>query len=153
MQAVFTCFFSPTWLIYFSDFVSTPCLRLAVLLLLQGSWDTLSMVAVVCSSWSVVNRHSSQRNELVPEGQTRSASVMNGNKMVSRVSLLLLLIGCLGSSYILENPERSIILEYPRLRWTFRALKCLGVSALCFNLSVFPIYVLFCCSAVCGLGF
>lgn len=102
-------------------------LRLAVLLLLQGRKNALAIVAVVCSTWSLVNRHTSQRDELVPEGQVGATSVRKGNRMVSRVSLLLLLIGCLGQSYVLENPERSIILEYPRLKWVIKALRRAGV--------------------------
>lgn len=98
-----------------------------MLLVLQGSTDLVSIIAVVCSTWSLVNRHTSQRDDLTPEGQIRATSVRKGNRMVSRVSLLILLMGCLGQTYLLENPERSIITAYPRLTWVLKALRRAGV--------------------------
>ncbi len=45
------------------------------------------MIAVVCSTWSVVNLATSQRDVLCPLGQSMLASVRSANRMVSRKGL------------------------------------------------------------------
>lgn len=104
----------------------------------------IAVIAVVCSTWSVVNRGTSKRDELVPEGQDRCLSVRRGNQMVSRCSLLLLLLGTLGFTYLLENPAQSIITAYPRLRWVLKALRraCVKVSLFVSVLQPFHLFVL-----------
>ncbi len=63
-------------------------LRLAIALCLQCQYQSaLAVIAVVCSSWSVVNLATSQRDILCPFGQTMLASVRSGNCMVARRGL------------------------------------------------------------------
>ena len=69
-----------------------PCmyLRLAVLLVLQGvSPGMLACLGPVCSSWSIVNRGTSQRDELTPLGNCRNTKVIQGNRMISRRLVIL----------------------------------------------------------------
>ena len=52
---------------------------------------------------------------------------------LARLGLLLILICCLGSSFIVENPASSIVVEHPRLVWVFKALRKVGITVLCQN--------------------
>ena len=56
--------------------------------------------------------------------------------MTSRCALLILLISVLGGTYLLENPDRSIITSYPRLLWVLRVLRRAGVRVSSLNLSL-----------------
>lgn len=63
-------------------------LRLAIALCLRCRFqEALAMIAVVCSTWSVVNLGTSQRDFLCPLGQSVIASVRSANRMVSRKGL------------------------------------------------------------------
>ena len=63
-------------------------LRLAVSLILRGQFGSLvTLLAIVCSSWSAVNLGTSERDELVPLGATYKPSVRSANKMVSRTGV------------------------------------------------------------------
>lgn len=113
---------------------------LAIMMILHGKWaDLISTLAVVCSSWSVVNLATSQRNLLLPYGNARSTSVIRANRMVARTALLILLIFVLEGWWILENPGCSVICLHPRLRWCFDAMRRAGakVYRLIFNMEEF----------------
>ena len=59
------------------------------MMILHGKWaDLISTLAVVCSSWSVVNLATSQRNLLLPYGNARSTSVIRANRMVARTRVV-----------------------------------------------------------------
>ena len=61
-------------------------LRLAICLCLCGNVGAaLYVIAVVCSTWSAVNLHTSQRDVLTPYGDSRVTSVRAGNRMVTRL--------------------------------------------------------------------
>lgn len=53
----------------------------------------------------------------------------------ARVSLLVALIVCLDSIFIMENPERSAVVGHPRLVWVFKGLKAVGTEVLCLAIS------------------
>ena len=60
-------------------------LRLAIHLCLQCRFkESLAVIAVVCSSWSMVNAGTSQRDILCPYGASEITSVRIGNIMVAR---------------------------------------------------------------------
>lgn len=68
------------------DAIITPMLRLAVTLCLCGRvQEALFIIAVVCSSWSAVNLHTSQRDILTPYGDWSRPSVAGANRMVARL--------------------------------------------------------------------
>ena len=59
--------------------------RLAVALCIRGKIsEAFYSIAVVCSSWSAVNLHTSQRDILTPLGQFLQSGVNAGNRMVAR---------------------------------------------------------------------
>lgn len=61
-------------------------LRLALTLCLSGKPSlALFIIAVVCSTWSAVNLHTSQRDILTPYGDRSRASVNGANRMVARL--------------------------------------------------------------------
>ena len=60
------------------------------MLILGGEFGLLTVhLGVVCSTWSIVNRATSQRDELVPFGQNCFLSVRRANKMVARTEVLI----------------------------------------------------------------
>ena len=64
--------------------------RLVLLLCFAGRYgEALCMMGVVCSSWSVVNLHTSQRSILTPYGDVSRTGVRIGNKMVARPGWLI----------------------------------------------------------------
>ena len=64
-------------------------LRLATILCMSGRPQTaLFIIAVVCSTWSAVNLHTSQRDILTPYGDTTRTSVNSGNRMVARLVIV-----------------------------------------------------------------
>lgn len=132
-------------------------------MILEGEFQNIfASFAPVCSSWSIVNRATSQRTILTPYGNTASTNVIRGNRMASRTAftklwfvnseckmvdhgiycsqwhsspiipqkglpivrtgLLAILLACLNSTFIIENPGSSAICWHPGLLW---ALKCL----------------------------
>ena len=100
------------------------------MLILRGEVkSTTAIMAIVCSTFSIVNRYTSQRDELTPEGATFKTSVRSANKMVARCSLLIMLLATLEMNFVLENPSQSIIVAFPRLRWAFKALRTAGMKA------------------------
>lgn len=55
------------------------------MLILEGEFEELvATLAPVCSSWSIVNRGTSQRSMLTPYGNCRNMKVIRGNRMISR---------------------------------------------------------------------
>ena len=72
------------------------------------------LLAPVCSSFCWVNRHTSQRSVLFPLGCEHVHSVRDGNIMVSRVILILMLIMARGAVFVLEQPLLSLLPEHPR---------------------------------------
>jgi hypothetical protein len=64
-------------------------MRLAVALCLCGRHqEALFIIAVVCSTWSAVNLHTSQRDILTPLGDCNLPSVRGANRMVARLVTL-----------------------------------------------------------------
>jgi hypothetical protein len=72
------------------------------------------VIAPVCGSFSWMSRHSSGRTVLEPLGNLRSLKVKEGNMMVSRVILILMLIMARGSVFVMEQPAGSILPSHPR---------------------------------------
>lgn len=63
-------------------------IRLVVALCLAGRFEALlCTIGVVCSSWSIVNLHTSQRDPLTPYGNCHLAGVRGGNRMVARTGI------------------------------------------------------------------
>lgn len=68
--------------------------RLAILMILEGDMGELvTLLGMVCSTWTIVNRATSMRDVLVPYGQACYLAIRKGNKMVSRTRDLLLYVG------------------------------------------------------------
>lgn len=66
-------------------------IRLAVLMILRGKEAKLvTMIGLVCSSWVFMNRHTSQRSILVPQGDVDHKHTAEANMMTSRIISRLL---------------------------------------------------------------
>ena len=65
--------------------------------------------ATVCSSWVWVCRATTKRSMLNPKGDTRHQFVTDGNVMVARMVLLVLVGLALEVQWILEQPSSSIM--------------------------------------------
>jgi hypothetical protein len=74
----------------------------------------LALLAPVCSSWCWMNRYTSGRDRVNALGNPLVNSVTAGNLMVTRVVLILELLICRGTAFILEQPLGSILDAHPR---------------------------------------
>jgi len=74
----------------------------------------------VCSSWVWVNRNSSGRSYLNPLGSAGVDYVENANCMVSRVVAILLIITYRCSTWIVEQPQSSLMFRHPRWQYLIR---------------------------------
>ena len=72
-----------------------------------------SLLAPVCSSWTFMNRGTSKRSIAVPYGASGVESVKQGNVMVARCVLLLILLAGRGCWWVLGQPRRSLLQEHP----------------------------------------
>ena len=89
--------------------------RLALSLALAGIPGVLAaVIAVVCSSWSPVNQHTSGRDFLLPGGLFFRKSVAAANKMVARTPIA----GCLYQGKFVLFAHRPIKL------WPYFWVKC-----------------------------
>lgn len=75
----------------------------------------LFSAAVVCSSFTLINRGTSGRSEECPMGNTSLGYIRFANQMVSRVCLLFMAALFCGGHVLLENPLGSIIHLHDRL--------------------------------------
>lgn len=80
-------------------------------------------------------RSSSGRSYLVPLGYSSLSWVANGNKMVSRVVLLIMIVAYRGATFVLEQPRGSLMRRHPR--WVGLIRKLLKASVPVFDLGVF----------------
>ena len=95
--------------------------RLVLLLCLAGRYgEALAMIGVVCSSWSVVNLHTSQRSILTPYGDMSRTGVRIGNKMVARPGWLIKKLAGLVLSQRLGPPHQIYVCNCVYLYlWTY----------------------------------
>ncbi len=88
-------------------------LRLCLALVPGG----LAHLAPVCSTWVWMSRGSTGRTLATPLGSPQSRPVAEGNRMVARVALLLMVLHCRAAAWILEQPGSSLMLHHPRLQY------------------------------------
>ena len=74
------------------------------------------LMAPVCSSWVFMSRGSTGRCLSNPLGWQDRPSVKDGNLMVSRCSLLSIVILAIGAWIILEQPLNSLMEAHPRFQ-------------------------------------
>ena len=117
------------------------------MLCLRASFgNCLLATGTVCSSWVAVNQGTSKRSSLMPGGSGAVLSCRKGNKMVTRtdlckmraplckalngrMALLKLLICCMDSGFVLENPMTSKMFDYCWLVEAIRLLRKAGIKA------------------------
>ncbi len=68
-----------------------------------------------CSTWIWLSR-SSTRRHLTPEGNRLSRSVVAHDALVERLVLLLEILTLRGCYWIIEQPERSVMWDYPAMQ-------------------------------------
>jgi hypothetical protein len=85
-------------------------------------------LATVCSSWVWMSRGSTGRSMEFPLG-IPCLSTDNGNKMVARCALLMLLAIAMGSAWCLEQPMTSLMAMHPALQWLKERAGCLSNAA------------------------
>jgi len=83
---------------------------------------SVNVFAPVCSSWVWVNRGTSGRSEARPLGRWWLPSVANGNGMVTRVIVLLLIIHVRGGLFVIEQPASSLMHRHPRFQYLMSIL-------------------------------
>lgn len=80
----------------------------------------VTLLGVVCSSWTAVNQGTSRRHITHPLGSQNYDYVHAANVMVSRVVLLIWLIESLGGVWCLEQPSSSLLRWHPRMLELFQ---------------------------------
>lgn len=68
--------------------------------------EALYVMAVVCSTWSSMNAHTSQRDVLTPYGNTALSGVRAANRMVARwvMETIFTILYLFGPSYFIGSP-------------------------------------------------
>lgn len=104
---------------------------LAIIFLLKGRpANFIAWFGIKCSSWTRINVGTSSRSACCSSGDTSQASVMDSNRMLERICLLLILTSCLGGVFILEQPGGSILEFYPTFRWVLaRIVNIFGLQS------------------------
>ena len=93
----------------FEDLTKPEGFLTAVTTTIKCKPGALAHWATVCSSWVWVCRATTKRSLLNPHGDTRHAFVAEGNVMVARMVVLILVGLALGQQWILEQPSSSIM--------------------------------------------
>ncbi|CAK8988995.1 unnamed protein product [Durusdinium trenchii] len=94
---------------------STDCMWLAVWTLMNADpGHFMCWIALVCSSFSAVNVHTSRRTPTTPWGDVSKAYVRAGNALASISILLATLRSALGGCFAIEQPRSSRLVTYPR---------------------------------------
>ena len=76
----------------------------------------------VCSSWVFLSRSTTQRSLLCPLGNPRVRCVAQGNEMVARLMLFILVMCMKGVWWLIEQPSSSLMHCHPRFAWMMRSL-------------------------------
>lgn len=95
------------------DLLSAQGYSHAVALVLKTKWGGALWTAPVCSTWVWINRGTSERSWGAPLGDVTKKSVRDGNLMVHRMVLLLLLASSRGIWWVLEQPRGSLLWRHP----------------------------------------
>lgn len=75
-----------------------------------------SLAGLVCSTWTNMNRATSERKKYKPHGNGARPSVRAGNKMCSRMALVLILLEALCAWATLEQPVGSLLQYHARIQ-------------------------------------
>jgi hypothetical protein len=86
------------------------CMTLALKVRIGGGTNT----APVCSTWTWMNRFTSQRSTFRPLGAVHLKSVSSANEMVSRVLMTLWILSAKRVFWVLEQPVNSLMEFHPR---------------------------------------
>jgi hypothetical protein len=78
------------------------------------------MLAPVCSSWVWMCSSVSKRSKGRPMGDRHRLFVRVGNRMVSRVAILLMILSARGVVWALEQPASSVMQYHPRFQEVLR---------------------------------
>ena len=87
----------------------------------------LCWLAVPCSSWLFMSRHTTGRSRLTVRGRRRYQKVRSANRVARRVCYLITYLESKGCFWVIENPNSSILWHYEPMR---RLLDRKGVYAL-----------------------
>ena len=89
--------------------------------------EGLSWWGTVCSSWIWLARGHSRRTKQLARGNTKVPSVAEGNKMVSRMALLLALCYSKSLSWALEQPRNSLMIYHPAMLYLCSRIRAAGL--------------------------
>ncbi|CAK8985845.1 unnamed protein product [Durusdinium trenchii] len=105
------------------DLLSDAGFELALLTVLNAKMGSfLAVIGLVCRSFVTISSGTHKRTPWRPLGDERVAMVQEGNGLLSRVTLLIMVISAMGGCWLLEQPRTSLILYHPRTRHLWRLL-------------------------------
>ncbi|CAK9117801.1 unnamed protein product [Durusdinium trenchii] len=73
----------------------------------------LSCFAIKCASWTAINSGTSNRSPCASIGFDEYSSVSTSNAMLERTLYLMVVVVCLGGTFVLEQPRNSNMEFYP----------------------------------------
>ena len=106
----------------FMNFLSARGFALAMSLSLKLKVGAQTVSAPVCSTWVWMCRGTTKRTKLIPLGNQALKCVSDGNTMVSRLMLLVLIFAVKGCFFIIEQPKGSLMEFHPRFVHVSRVL-------------------------------
>jgi hypothetical protein len=98
-----------------NDILSIPGFLRALRLTLRLKIGGVLWTGTPCSSWTFLNRGTSQRSAERPLGNQQEVSVLRANEIVSKVALLCLVAACRHVAWSTEQPLSSLMDKHPRL--------------------------------------
>ncbi|CAK9096788.1 Uncharacterized protein SCF082_LOCUS45422 [Durusdinium trenchii] len=102
------------------DLVEPSGFALLLSTILRSKPDAVFAFGVVCSTWVAVSRGSTHRHYFLPLGDPNSPSCNKANLLVARTCLALLLIIARGSTFVIEQPNSSLLYRHPRFNALMR---------------------------------
>ena len=102
------------------DFLSDVGFCCSILCCLNLRWGAAALAAPVCSSWIVISRGTTRRVWCAPVGDTSVKCVRDGNTMVSRLVILLYALQALGVTWVVEQPQSSLMSMHRRWQEMYR---------------------------------
>lgn len=104
------------------NFLTDLGFKQAIIWVLSIPEGGLMWCAPQCSTWVWMSRKQSKRTKLDPLGNLDNENVINANKTISKLVVILKICVVRGVKFVIEQPTSSLLFEHPEMRALFRAM-------------------------------
>ena len=91
-------------------------------LIIFSAPEMLALIATECSTFVHINSGTSKRSKAFPYGDTNQPSVLRGNALAAHSCLFILLLCLLRRTFLLEQPNSSVLMLTTRMQWLIEVL-------------------------------